>query len=142
MHRCTPACFNADQGRHCLCSTNASRAALGMPPLRTKDDKTGWPAPALAQDDHRGLFHWFASKPDARALARESASSIEGLRTSDGGMTVSGHFAFPIEREEEDEPVAPESAESAWAVVQSILAYIAVAMLTLAAVSILSTGAP
>ena len=80
MRRCTPACFNADQGRHCLCSTNASRAALGLGPI-----------------------------------------------------------VFP--EDEEDEPLAPESADSAWAVVQSVLAYIAVSLLTLAAVSILSTGA-
>lgn len=34
--------------------------------------KTGWPEPALAQDDHRGLFRWFASKPDARMRVREA----------------------------------------------------------------------
>lgn len=34
--------------------------------------KTGWPAPELMQDDHRGLFRWFASKPDARRQVREA----------------------------------------------------------------------
>jgi len=28
------------------------------------------------QDDCRGLFRWFASKPDARALARAAAAVI------------------------------------------------------------------
>lgn len=37
--------------------------------------KTGWPEPALAQDDHRGLFRWFASKPDARVRVREALPS-------------------------------------------------------------------
>jgi hypothetical protein len=34
--------------------------------------KTGWPAPALCQDDDRKLFRWFASKPDARLRVREA----------------------------------------------------------------------
>lgn len=38
--------------------------------------KTGWPAPALMQDDSRPLFRWFASKPDARRLVRESVARI------------------------------------------------------------------
>lgn len=33
-------------------------------------EKTGWPPPALMQDDHRKLFQWFASKPGARLLVR------------------------------------------------------------------------
>jgi hypothetical protein len=37
--------------------------------------RTGWPAPALAQDDHRPLFRWFASKPDARRLVRDAFDS-------------------------------------------------------------------
>jgi hypothetical protein len=37
---------------------------------QTAPTKTGWPAPELAQDDCRGLFRWFASKPDARRLVR------------------------------------------------------------------------
>jgi hypothetical protein len=37
---------------------------------QTPPTKTGWPAPELAQDDCRGLFRWFASKPDARRLVR------------------------------------------------------------------------
>jgi len=41
----------------------------------TTPPKTGWPQPALAQDDLRGLFRWFASKPDARRRVRESAGS-------------------------------------------------------------------
>jgi hypothetical protein len=40
-------------------------------------EKTGWPVPALMQDGHRGLFRWFASKPDARRLVRESAERIK-----------------------------------------------------------------
>lgn len=39
-------------------------------------NKTGWPAPALAQDD-RKLFRWFASKPDARLGVREAAAEIK-----------------------------------------------------------------
>lgn len=39
--------------------------------------KTGWPAPALAQDDHRPLFRWFASKPDARRLVRAACVRIK-----------------------------------------------------------------
>lgn len=41
----------------------------------TTPPKTGWPAPELAQDDHRGLFRWFASKPDARERVREALPS-------------------------------------------------------------------
>lgn len=41
--------------------------------------KTGWPAPALMQDDHRGLFRWFASKPDARLRVREALSCPPGM---------------------------------------------------------------
>jgi hypothetical protein len=37
---------------------------------QTAPTKTGWPAPELAQDDCRGLFRWFASRPDARRLVR------------------------------------------------------------------------
>lgn len=36
--------------------------------------KTGWPMPALAQDDCRALFRWFASKLDARRRVREAIS--------------------------------------------------------------------
>jgi hypothetical protein len=39
--------------------------------------KTGWPAPALCQDDDRKLVRWFASKPDARLRVREAAAAIE-----------------------------------------------------------------
>lgn len=42
--------------------------------------KTGWPPPALAQDDHRKLFAWFASKLDARRLVRSTSSSIRDIR--------------------------------------------------------------
>lgn len=38
--------------------------------------KTGWPPPALLQDDCRKLFCWFASRPDARRLVREVAYQI------------------------------------------------------------------
>lgn len=41
------------------------------PPL-----KTGWPAPALMQDDDRKLFRWFASRLDARQRVREAAAAI------------------------------------------------------------------
>lgn len=41
-----------------------------------REQKTGWPAPALMQDDSRPLFRWFASKPDARVLVRESVARI------------------------------------------------------------------
>jgi len=37
--------------------------------------KTGWP-PGMMQDDSRKLFDWFASRPDARRLVRESAAAI------------------------------------------------------------------
>lgn len=40
-------------------------------------NKTGWPAPALMQDDDRKLFRWFASKPDARRRVREACEAIE-----------------------------------------------------------------
>lgn len=39
-------------------------------------EKTGWPMPELMQDDCRALFRWFASKPDARHLARVAAAVI------------------------------------------------------------------
>jgi hypothetical protein len=39
-------------------------------------ETTGWPPPALAQDDHYPLFAWFASKPDARRLVREHCARI------------------------------------------------------------------
>src|SRR5690242_3070996 len=39
MHRCTVSCFNHthNQGKGCLCDTNASRAAIGLAPLHTKE---------------------------------------------------------------------------------------------------------
>lgn len=37
---------------------------------------TGWP-PGMLQDDSRKLTDWFASKPDAMRLARESADDIK-----------------------------------------------------------------
>jgi hypothetical protein len=43
-------------------------------------NKTGWPPPALAQDDDRKLFRWFASKLDARRRVREACEDIEFLR--------------------------------------------------------------
>lgn len=43
--------------------------------------KTGWPAPALAQDDHRPLFKWFASRLDARRLVREACAAIRAAAT-------------------------------------------------------------
>ena len=36
---------------------------------------TGWPE-GLMQDDDRGLARWFASRADARRLAREAAQDI------------------------------------------------------------------
>jgi len=65
---------------------------------------TGWPAPALMQDDCRGLFRWFASKPDARRLVREALArstwstrvTVRGDKTvRRGGDTrpyISGQF--------------------------------------------------
>jgi hypothetical protein len=47
--------------------------SLKLPPART-----GWPASPLAQDDHRGLFRWFASKPDARLRVREALAAPHG----------------------------------------------------------------
>lgn len=41
-------------------------------PVRDPGEMTGWPAPALAQDDSRGLFRWLASKPDSRVCVRAS----------------------------------------------------------------------
>jgi hypothetical protein len=38
--------------------------------------KTGWPPPALMQDDDRALFRWFASRLDARQRVREAAAAI------------------------------------------------------------------
>lgn len=40
-------------------------------------NKTGWPMPALMQDDDPKLFRWFASKPDARRLVRENCERIK-----------------------------------------------------------------
>ena len=40
--------------------------------------KTGWPAPALCQDDDRKLFRWFASRLDARRLVRHAVAKIKG----------------------------------------------------------------
>jgi hypothetical protein len=56
--------------------------AANEPPL-----KTGWPAPDLAQDDHRGLSRWFASKPDARLLACESSERIASEPTTADAIT-------------------------------------------------------
>lgn len=42
-------------------------------------EKTGWPPPALMQDDCRGLSRWFASRPDARRLVRLAAADLPGL---------------------------------------------------------------
>jgi hypothetical protein len=43
--------------------------------------RTGWPPPALAQDDDRKLFRWFASRPDARRLVREVAAALSQSRS-------------------------------------------------------------
>jgi hypothetical protein len=40
-------------------------------PVREPGEKTGWPAPELAQDDNRKLFRWFADRLDSRRLVRE-----------------------------------------------------------------------
>jgi hypothetical protein len=48
---------------------------------QTMPTKTGWPAPELAQDDCRGLFRWFASKPDARRLVRAAVLNLQGEKT-------------------------------------------------------------
>jgi hypothetical protein len=51
-------------------------AELANPP------KTGWPAPALMQDDDRKLFRWFAGRVGSRRLVRESVAAIQqGERT-------------------------------------------------------------
>jgi hypothetical protein len=42
--------------------------------------KTGWPAPELAQDDHRPLFKWFASRLDARRRVREACEAIRARK--------------------------------------------------------------
>jgi len=42
--------------------------------------KTGWPAPELAQDDHRKLFAWFASRLDSRQRVREACSDIASTK--------------------------------------------------------------
>lgn len=34
--------------------------------------KTGWPMPALMQDDCRELFRWFANRLGSRRLVREA----------------------------------------------------------------------
>lgn len=54
------------------------RVKLEPPP------KTGWPPPALMQDDHRGLFRWFASRLGSRRLVRESVSSLMGEMKLEG----------------------------------------------------------
>jgi putative glutamine amidotransferase len=58
--------------------------------MDSSQPKTGWPPPELAQDDCRGLFHWFASKPDSRRLAREAALKIfkRGSLTKDKPFSV------------------------------------------------------
>jgi hypothetical protein len=40
-------------------------------PVREPGEKTGWPAPELAQDDNRKLFRWFADRLDSRRRVRE-----------------------------------------------------------------------
>lgn len=45
-------------------------------------ERTGWP-PGLLQDDSSKLSKWFASKPDARMLAREAAGSALDERIGD-----------------------------------------------------------
>lgn len=49
---------------------------------RALGGKTGWPAPALMQDDHRPLFRWLARKSDARRLVRESAARIRANQST------------------------------------------------------------
>lgn len=39
--------------------------------------KTGWPPPALLQDDDRKLFRWFANRLGSRRLAAEAAERIK-----------------------------------------------------------------
>lgn len=64
------------------------------------------------------------------------------LHQAEGGHIVRGPLSFPIEREEDDEPlITLEAADSAWSVVQSVLAFIVVAALALAAVALRSKGA-
>jgi hypothetical protein len=50
-----------------------NRPAAAPPPL---PPKTGWPPPALMQDDNRKLFAWFASRLDARQRVREAVAAI------------------------------------------------------------------
>lgn len=66
------------------CAYSAQRACFalswaGIYPT-PEMEKTGWPPPPLMQDDDRKLFRWFASKPDARRLVRESAQRIAADR--------------------------------------------------------------
>jgi hypothetical protein len=59
------------------------------------------------------------------------------LHQDDGGHIVRGAMSFPIEREEEDEPVTtPE--RSAWAVAQAILAFVGVSLLALSAANLIA----
>jgi hypothetical protein len=58
-------------------------------------EKTGWPLPALMQDDHRGLFKWFASKPDARRLVREEAERIKMVKAPSQWLRTMDDFKFP-----------------------------------------------
>ncbi|WP_157266428.1 hypothetical protein [Azohydromonas aeria] len=51
--------------------------------MTTTPEATGWPPPALAQDDCYPLFAWFASKPDARRLVREHCERIAAQRRED-----------------------------------------------------------
>lgn len=39
--------------------------------------KTGWPMPALMQDDCRALFRWFANRLGSRRLVREAAKELK-----------------------------------------------------------------
>lgn len=51
----------------------------GIEPIECRNRppaKTGWLAPALAQDDCRGLFRWLASRLGSRRLVRENAERI------------------------------------------------------------------
>ena len=49
----------------------------GIPLPERRPQTTGWPAPALAQDDCRALFQWFADRANSRQQVRDQTSEID-----------------------------------------------------------------
>lgn len=55
---------------------NGTRPVVPLDGPKIGPKTTGWPAPALCQDECRPLFRWFAERLGSRRLVREAGERI------------------------------------------------------------------